>query len=130
LIRHADTERKRETILHAKLRILRRMHKEGLISIEEASEEYVALDTILRILKDPATPIPMRLLAAKELQPYEALTLSEQGKLALGERGDLTVRVVVAPWAAGPQPKAALPAPNSKEPIIDVDSDTITFPAD
>lgn len=125
LLRQADTPRKRESLLHAKLRILKKMRKEGLISEEETSEPYVALDCIVRMIKDPTTPPALKLMAAKELAPFEALTLAEEGRLALGAQGPPTVHVVIAPWARGPAllPKVEpgeLPTPKEE------DDDTFT----
>lgn len=125
LMKRADTLKKRESLLHAKLRILKKMRKEGLISEEETSEPYVALDCIVRMIKDPTTPPALKLMAAKELAPFEALTLAEEGRLALGAQGPPTIKLIIAPWAQGPAP---LPKVESAKllPPKEKDDDTFT----
>jgi hypothetical protein len=122
LMARADTPKKRESLLHAKLRILKKMHKEGLISEEETSEEYVALDCIVRMIKDPTTPPALKLIAAKELAPFEAMTLAEQARLnALAEGGaPIQISIIVPNWAAGPQKQQQPALPPPDEGVFDV----------
>ena len=111
LLKRADTEKKRETLFMAKRRILRAMFKEGLCTEVEAQEQHIALDVILRLIKDPTTRPELRFLCAKELWPHEAMTLAEQSRLdALGDGGPIKIEISVASWAAA-KPASALPAP-------------------
>jgi hypothetical protein len=115
LLRQADTEKKRETLFAAKRRILRAMFKEGLITEAESKEQYIALDVILRMIKDPTTPPPLKLLCAKELWPHESMTLAEEARVS-AEDGPTQITIHVAPWASvrGPaEPAPALPAPGN-----------------
>src|SRR6516225_6190503 len=81
LIGQAETEKKRETLFMAKRRILRQMFKEGLVTVAESQESYIALDVILRLIHDPLTRPELKFLCAKELWPHEAMTLAEQSRL-------------------------------------------------
>jgi hypothetical protein len=117
LLKQADTEKKRETLFVAKRRILRQMFKEGLVTEAESQEQYIALDVILRLIKDPTTRPELKFLCAKELWPNEAMTLAEQSRLdALGDGGPVQITVNVAPWAAAKPPAPALPAPKDIDP--------------
>lgn len=122
LIRQADTEKKRETLFMAKRRILRQIFKEGLITEAESQENYIALDVILRLIKDPTTRPELRFLCAKELWPHEAMTLAEKSRLDAMDAagGPPNITVVVQSWAANKAPAAALPEP--AETIIEPDA--------
>ena len=122
LLKRADTEKKRETLFMAKRRILRQMHKEGFITEAEAQEQYIALDVMLRLIKDPTTRPELRFLCAKELWPHEAMTLAEEARLdAMGDGGPVQISISIAPWAAGPDYQLPAPAPRAIEAaVVDV----------
>jgi hypothetical protein len=109
LLREADTRKKRETLFMAKRRILRQMFKEGLCTEAETKEQYVALDVILRLIKDPLTRPELRFLAAKELWPHEAMTLAEEARVSAGDGAPMQITIQVAGWAAA-KAVPALPA--------------------
>jgi hypothetical protein len=98
----------------AKVRILRQLAKERLLTEEQAKEQYVALGVILRLIHDPLTRPELKFLCAKELWPHEAMTLAEQARVeaAAGDQA-ANITIVVRSWAAG-KPAPALPAPPAK----------------
>jgi hypothetical protein len=88
------------------------MHKEALCTEAESREQYVALEVILRLIKDPTTRPELKFLCAKELWPHEAMTLAEQSRIhAIGEGGPVQIQINVASWAASAKSAPALPAP-------------------
>jgi hypothetical protein len=117
LVRQANDGKKREDLAYAKRRILRQLAKEGTITEAEAQEQYVALEVILRLIKDPPTRPELKFLCAKELWPHEAMTLAEQARLDAADAagGPPQISITVQPFAfAGPQTRhAALPEPET-----------------
>jgi|GEM_PF-6675948 len=125
LIKRADTEKKRETLFIAKRRILRQMAKEGVITEAEAQEQYIALDVILRLIKDPLTRPELKFLCAKELWPHEAMTLAEKSRLdAMGDGSPIKIELSIAPWAAA---KPVLPVPGGAKALPPKEKDDDTF---
>jgi hypothetical protein len=112
LMRQANDEKKRETLFIAKRRILRQLAKEGTITEAETQEQYVALDVILRLIKDPLTRPELKFLCAKELWPHEAMTLAEQARLDAADAagGPAQISITVQGWAASKPPVASAPA--------------------
>ena len=112
LLKRADIEKKRETLFVAKRRILRQMFKEGLVTEAESQEQYIALDVILRLIKDPTTRPELKFLCAKELWPHESLTLAERARLDAADAagGAPNITISIQPWAAN-RPAPALPPP-------------------
>jgi hypothetical protein len=114
LLQQANDGKKREDLAYAKRRILRQLAKEGTITEAEAQEQYVALEVIPRLIKDPLTRPALKFLCAKELWPHEAMTLAEQARLDAADAagGPPTICITVQPFAfAGPKP-TALPGPD------------------
>jgi hypothetical protein len=120
LVRRADSQKKRENLAMAKVRILRQLAKEGLLTEEQAKEQFVALGVILRLIHDPLSRPELKFLCAKELWPHEAMTLAEQSRLDAADAAGMppNIQIIVAPFAAGkPPPALPEPAPKTKDDI-------------
>jgi hypothetical protein len=87
-------------------------------ALEAAIEEFDPAIALIEIAADPSNPAEVRAAVSAKLMPFwhkEQSLLVKQG----ADGGPVKIEISVAPWAAGPGTRTALPAPKDGD-VFDV----------